>query len=51
MFELVRRAVEIPAVSGRWVWACASIATFAFLLAQDAVHPLIVFGVELFLAF
>ncbi len=51
MLEMVRRAAEVPAISRQWVWASVSIGSFLWLLAQDAVHPLIVFGLEIFLSF
>jgi hypothetical protein len=51
MVEWVRRAIEVPEISRQAVWTTVSAGSFLVLLAQDAVHPLIVFALEIFLSF
>jgi hypothetical protein len=51
MLDVARRTAVLPATSGRWVWALLSVSGFGWLLSQDAIHPLVVFGLELFLSF
>lgn len=51
MLDIARRTTALPAASGRWVWALSSVCGFAWLLSQDAIHPLVVFTLELFLSF
>jgi len=51
MLDVARRTAVLPATSGRWAWALLSISGFGWLLSQDAIHPLVVFSLELFLSF
>lgn len=44
-------AVEMPRVSGKVLFSVASLTGFTWLLAQDQVNPVIVYLLQLYLAF
>jgi hypothetical protein len=51
MFDLVRKSVVVPQVSATAVLAVGTLASFAWLLTHDQIHPIFMYGLELFLAF
>lgn len=51
MIDTIRRVAAVPALSHRALAGTVTVSGFLWLLAQDAVHPLIVLGLELFLSF
>jgi hypothetical protein len=51
MFDLVRKSVAVPQVSATGLLAVATVASFAWLLTHDQIHPIMMYGLELFLAF
>jgi hypothetical protein len=44
-------AIEMPRVSGKVLFSVASLTGFTWLLAQDQVNPVIVYLLQLYLAF
>lgn len=51
MLESLRKAVVIPSAPA-WPWvSTASVAAFGWLLAQDLIHPVVVFLLQLYLTF
>jgi hypothetical protein len=51
MLDSVRKAVSIPYVPGRVLLSAATVASFAWLLAHDMIHPLVIYALQLYLAF
>lgn len=50
MLESVRK-LAVPYVPGKILVSATTIASFAWLLAQDRVHPLVVWALQLYLSF
>lgn len=52
MVESIRSFVEASrAVPTSWVCAVATTAAFGWLLVNDAIHPVLVYGLQLYLSF
>lgn len=51
MLDSVRKHVAIPLVPGKVLLSATTIASFAWLLAHDQVHPLVVWALQLYLSF
>lgn len=50
MLESVRK-IAVPYVPGKVLLSATTIASFAWLLAQDRIHPLVVWALQLYLSF
>lgn len=53
MLESTRKFVSVtmPRVSWKFVWAASTLVSFAWLLAQDQIHPVVVYLLQLYLTF
>ncbi len=51
MLTAIRRAVVVPAFTHRWVIPAATLSAFTWMLADDAIAPLAVYCLQLFLSF
>ncbi|HXU46320.1 MAG TPA: hypothetical protein VN783_12405 [Thermoanaerobaculia bacterium] len=51
MLESLRKAVAIPHVPISLLLSVATVGSFLVLLAQDAVHPIVIYALELYLTF
>jgi hypothetical protein len=52
MVESIRTVFEATrTVPTRWICAAATTTAFGWLLAHDAIHPLLVYGLQLYLSF
>lgn len=52
MVDSIRSIVEATrVVPARWAVAAATVAAFGWLLANDAIHPVMVYGLQLYLSF
>ncbi|HYO15372.1 MAG TPA: hypothetical protein VE685_19425 [Thermoanaerobaculia bacterium] len=51
MLDSVRKHVAIPQVSGRMLLSVGTLASFGWLLAQDAIHPIVIYALQLYLSF
>ena len=51
MIEAIRKAVMVPAVSTRVIFAVVTIAAFGWLLVSDLIRPLAILLLQLYLAF
>ena len=51
MLQALRKTHLLPLLSLRTALPALSVAAFLWLLAQDALHPLLVFFLQLYLAF
>lgn len=50
MYEAIR-AAAVPRTAVRWAVPMATLASFGWLLAQDAIQPLALYVLELYLSF
>ncbi len=51
MLDSVRKSIALPRVSSSVILSVATCASFLALLAQDAVHPIVIYALELYLTF
>lgn len=51
MIDSLRRSATLPALPVRVLVQGTVIASFLWLLLQNQIHPLIVYGLELYLGF
>jgi hypothetical protein len=51
MLAAIRRAAVVPRGAHRVVLPAVTLAAFAWLLVQDAIAPLAVYALQLFLSF
>lgn len=51
MLVAIRNAVVVPEASHRFVVPAATLLAFGWLLAHDAIAPLAVYALQLFLSF
>jgi hypothetical protein len=51
MLDSLRRTVAIPQVPTRFWLPVLSLTAFGTLLVQDVIHPLVIFLLQLYLAF
>ena len=51
MLDSVRKHVAVPYIPGRVLLSAATIASFGWLLAHDMIHPLVIYALQLYLAF
>jgi len=51
MLDSVRRFVAVPRIPAKVVFAAGTTASFGWLLAQDLVHPIVIYALELYLIF
>lgn len=52
MVDSIRSLVEATrVVPARWAVAGVTVAAFGWLLAHDAIHPVVVYGLQLYLSF
>lgn len=52
MLQSVRKhAAAIPYVPGKVLLSVGTLASFAVLLAHDLIHPIVIYALELYLAF
>lgn len=50
MYEAIRAAAA-PRIAARWAIPVATLASFGWLLAQDAIQPLALYVLEVYLSF
>ncbi|HTQ78942.1 MAG TPA: hypothetical protein VMM92_03015 [Thermoanaerobaculia bacterium] len=48
---MVRKHVAIPHVPVKVVLSAGAVASFGVLLAQDQIHPLVLYALQLYLSF
>ncbi len=51
MLDSIRKSVALPRVSSSVILSVVTCASFLALLAQDAVHPIVIYALELYLTF
>jgi hypothetical protein len=51
MLDSIRKHVTIPYVPGRVLLSAATVGSFAWLLAHDMIHPLVIYALQLYLSF
>ena len=51
MLQSVRKSVAIPGISGRILLSLGTLASFAVLLANDRIHPLVIYALQVYLSF
>ncbi|MDH3524109.1 MAG: hypothetical protein OES32_11025 [Acidobacteriota bacterium] len=51
MLAASRRAVDVPQAHHRWLVPAVTLSAFGWLLAQDAIAPLAVYLLQIFLSF
>ena len=51
MFTAIRRPAVVPQSTYRWLLPVATLSAFGWLLAHDAIAPLAIFVLQLFLSF
>jgi hypothetical protein len=51
MLDSVRKHVAVPYVPVKALLSVGSLASFGWLLSQDMVHPIVIYALQLFLAF
>lgn len=51
MLESVRRIAAIPRIPARLAIGLATVGSFAWLLAHDLIHPIVIYALELYLTF
>ncbi len=51
MLTAIRRAVVVPGARGSWLVPALTLSAFVWLLAHDAIAPLAVYCLQLFLSF
>lgn len=51
MLESVRKSLEVPRVPVKAIWSVTTLGSFLWLLAQDMVHPMVVYLLQLYLTF
>ncbi len=51
MLTAIRRATAVPVATHRWVVPASTFAAFTWLLLEDAIAPLAVYCLQLFLSF
>ena len=51
MLELVRKNVAVPHVPATVLWSVATVVSFGWLLAHNAVRPIVIYAVQLYLSF
>jgi hypothetical protein len=51
MIDLVRKHVAVPHVPVKALLSLGTLASFGWLLAQDRIHPLVMYALQLYLSF
>jgi hypothetical protein len=51
MLDSIRKVAAIPQVPVRLLLSAATLTSFGVLLAQDAVHPIVIYALQLYLSF
>ncbi|HEX5757618.1 MAG TPA: hypothetical protein VF121_00330 [Thermoanaerobaculia bacterium] len=51
MLQALRDRAAIPQIPARVLLSAGTLASFAWLLSQDLIDPLVVFALQLYLAF
>jgi hypothetical protein len=51
MLESARRIVAMPRVPVRVLIGVGTLGSFTWLLAHDLIHPIVIYALELYLAF
>lgn len=51
MLESIRASVAIPRLPAQAVLSAGTIASFGWLLANDLIHPVVIYLFELYLSF
>jgi hypothetical protein len=51
MLDSVRKHVAVPYIPVKALLSVGSLASFGWLLSQDMVHPIVIYALQLFLAF
>ena len=51
MLDSVRKHIAVPQVPATTIFAVCSIASFLWLMAQDLVHPIVIYALEVYLSF
>lgn len=51
MVESVRKRVALPQVPVKVLLSTGTLLSFAWLLSHDLIHPLVIYALQLYLAF
>ncbi len=51
MLESIRRHAVIPLVPIRWVLSIGTVLSFGWLMANDLINPIVLYLMQLYLAF
>lgn len=51
MLESVRQSVALPRVPVRVLFSAGVVGSFAWLLSQDLIHPVVIYLLQLYLTF
>ncbi len=51
MLESIRRHAAIPLVPTRWLLSAGTILSFGWLMANDLINPIVLYLMQLYLAF
>ncbi len=51
MLELVRKSAVIPRIPTKALFATGTMTAFVWLLAQDLIHPIVIYLLQLYLVF
>jgi hypothetical protein len=51
MLESIRASVALPRVPSRALLSAGTVASFGWLLANDLIHPVVIYLFELYLSF
>ena len=51
MLDSVRKHVAVPHVPGNVLLSVGTLASFGWLLSHDLIHPIVIYALQLYLAF
>jgi hypothetical protein len=51
MLDSVRKHVAVPHVPGKVLLSVGTLASFGWLLSHDLIHPIVIYALQLYLAF
>ncbi|HEX2224021.1 MAG TPA: hypothetical protein VHN15_07430 [Thermoanaerobaculia bacterium] len=51
MIDLARKHAAVPQIPVRVLLSLGTLASFGWLLANDQVHPLVIYALQLYLSF
>lgn len=51
MLDLIRKRVAVPHVPVNALLSVGTLASFGWLLSHDLIHPIVIYALQLYLAF